>query len=312
MVMFVKVQAWWGLSMLHYNNMKRISILYFVFCILAIILSTYYILHTTNQIPPAFAQTSGTCSTNNTRAVVQGGLTSTSRIDISNNLVTNSGVCIIDPKAAFAPYKIPSYDELKSLYYTQAKTTASVTKQIPIGTGNEAFDESSIDLSGTKDNLYFINGYLTRRSGTIIPQDANQRVGVVFVEKDLSIQGNIGYPGGLVFIVKGNVNINQSVTQVDAVIISEGIICTAYDGSTCPSTNVTASPLVINGSLISLREPPTADPNASYIKFKRILDPSAANNNRNTPAEQINYQPKYLVILRNLMSDTIQRWSEIQ
>lgn len=34
---------------------------------------------------------------------------------------TETTKCIIDPKAAFAPFKIPSFDDLKSLYYTQKK-----------------------------------------------------------------------------------------------------------------------------------------------------------------------------------------------
>ena len=45
------------------------------------------------------------------------GLSTTPQLDGVFN--TTSGACIIDPKTAFAPFKIPTFDDLKSLYYTQ-------------------------------------------------------------------------------------------------------------------------------------------------------------------------------------------------
>lgn len=48
------------------------------------------------------------------------GLVTTPALPSGSNFNT-SGACIIDPKAAFAPFKIPSFDELKSIYYDQKK-----------------------------------------------------------------------------------------------------------------------------------------------------------------------------------------------
>lgn len=46
------------------------------------------------------------------------GLVSTPEIT-SNSKFGSTGACIVDPKAAFVPFKIPSFDDLQSLYYTQ-------------------------------------------------------------------------------------------------------------------------------------------------------------------------------------------------
>lgn len=168
----------------------------------------------------------------------------------------------------------------------------------------------NIPLSSTSDNIYNIkNGSLTI-SGDI-PGLTNNNVGVIFVEKDLFINPSSSQivrtvgNAGLVFIVKGNVYIAPTVTRVDAVIISQGTIYTAATDSPCSTSQVSESspgvliqPLTINGSLIALND-------TLPIKFCRSL----ADNTQ--PAEIINHQVKYLVILRNLISDTWQKWSEI-
>lgn len=269
----------------------RAIILLFLYLFLSIIPNS-------STLYPAFAQSSGSCSTTGT-AIATGLVTSPT---LGQDLVTSSGVCVIDPKAAFAPYKVPSYDDLKSLYFDQYKgpSTDKFTKNGGMGEG-----ELHGHLTSGKKLVYVtehvdINGTI---SGT--------NTGVVFVDSKLNLtppltqfiygDGN----SGIVFVVKGNVNIDPAITRIDAVIISEGTICTAADftdpaNPTCPAINVANSlQLVINGSLISLNE------NAP-IKFRRSL---AINT---IPAEKINHDVKYLVILRNLMSDTFQRWSEIQ
>lgn len=221
------------------------------------------------------------------------GLASTP--NLGNDLKkTTDSKCIVDPKAAFAPYKIPTYEDLKSLYYTQSKATklsSTNTNLAPITSTDDGkvfnYTTSTVNINGT----YNYNG-----------------TAIIFIDGNLNIDQNINDNSadkskGLVLVVKNNINIKQSVTQIDAVIISEGIICTAYTGSACLSATDTAtSPrLTINGSLISINS------NGSpAIKFRRRL----ADNS--DPAEKIIHQPKYLVILRNLMSDTLQKWSEVQ
>src|SRR3989344_203834 len=70
------------------------------------------------SVPSAKADLQTSCSTTSNRS---DGLVVTSRID--GSFGTSSEACVIDPdKAPFLPYKIPTYEDLKSLYYTQAKT----------------------------------------------------------------------------------------------------------------------------------------------------------------------------------------------
>lgn len=130
--------------------------------------------------------------------------------------------------------------------------------------------------------------------------------GIVFVKGNLTINtdiSNTSGTSGLVFVVKGNIIINPAVIRIDAVLISSSHIYTA--GSGCSHLNpVTASQLVVNGSLISLNQDP-----GTNIEFCRSL---AGTANSTTPAEVVNQQPKYPVILRNLYSDTLQKWTEIQ
>ncbi|MDD5416057.1 MAG: PA14 domain-containing protein [Candidatus Daviesbacteria bacterium] len=148
------------------------------------------------------------------------------------------------------------------------------------------------------DKLYHITGDLTVESNMTVG-----KTGIIFIDGNLSINTNLTHTSsnaGLVLAVKGDVTVNPSVTRIDAVIISSGKIYTAGSGCNHGSP-VTANQLVINGSLISL------DSNKN-IEFCRTL---GSNNNTTKPAELINNQPKYLVILRNLFSQTYQKWEEI-
>lgn len=38
----------------------------------------------------------------------------------------NTGKCVVDPITAFVPYKLPGFDELLSLYFTQSKLAPSL------------------------------------------------------------------------------------------------------------------------------------------------------------------------------------------
>lgn len=250
------------------------------------------------SLNPTYAQT--TYCTNSGTPVVQNGLVSTP--NLGQSLVNSSGVCIIDPKAAFAPYKVPGFDELKSLYFDQAKQIVSVTKHSPL-VGDKT--QADIPMTTGTDHLYYIKK--TTSSSTdgnlaIQGNPSGTQTGIIFVEGNLNIDLDLTYGSpttGLVFIVKGNVIINKNVTQVDAVIISSGTICTtAEDYTSCPASNTGAAQLIINGSLISLTD-------SAPIQFKRTL------SDNTQPAEKIIHQVKYVVILRNLISDTLQRWSEI-
>ncbi|MCL4365863.1 hypothetical protein M1437_01400 [Patescibacteria group bacterium] len=227
---------------------------------------------------------------------VQNGLISTP--NISSNFGNPLGQCIISDQASFVPYKIPAFDNLKSTYFDQSKLGTSQKITLP---GNQT--QSSINLS-TAEMVYWINkDQFTNGDLTISSNITVSNTGIIFVDGDLNITTNLTNTNnttGLVFVVKGNVNIDPIVTRIDAVIISSGIIYTA--GAGCSHSHLTPVPnnqqLIINGTLVAL------DANKD-IEFCRQL----ADNSQ--PAERIYQQPKYLAILRNIYSDTIQKWSEL-
>lgn len=234
------------------------------------------------------------------------GLVSAESISAGSTFSTSSGACVIDPEAApFLSFRLPGYEELVSLYFNQNRQPASVVTKHPPLSGD--LHQDSIPFGGTTDHLYKINGNLT-----ITGNNDGPNTGVVFVDGNLFFAGNYYYGSasltgpvsgtvGAVFVVQGNVYIEPTVTRIDAVIISSGKIYTASSStSPCGPNSVQSyganSSLTVNGSLVALDE-------TNNIQFCRKVSGLAG--------ETINQQPKYLVILRNLYSDTLQRWSEI-
>lgn len=265
------------------------------FPILTILL--FFILYTLYPIPytsPVFAQ-----CIQNPYPRIKDGLISTPAFSGTSNFGSNTGECVISNLASLIPDNVPTYDSLKSRYYTQTQATQSP----PNG---------GATISSPANNTVY---NYTNAAGVSVGPLTYTGTAVIFIDNSLSITGDItgSINGGLVFVVGGDVNIAQNVTTINAVIISSGTIYTA--GAGC-STNITpANKLTINGSLISIYkdQPQTfsctsASPPAGCpkINFCRTL-----NNNFN-PAEEIIIQPKYLVILKDLFADTVQKWSEIQ
>lgn len=226
---------------------------------------------------------------------VKSGLISTPKISV--NFGNPEGICVVDPKAAFAPQDIDPYEDLKSKYYTQSKAVkvlsiSTTLNSIASGDNGKVFNYTASEVTFNDTTEY---------TGTA----------VIFIEGNLTIKQNITTSDpkqGLVLVVKGNVNIDPAVKQIDAVIISSGTIYTAADFALIPpscgknSVNVGAATnaLTVNGSLVSLT--------GGSIVFCRILTDNSCDN---CSAEKINYQPKYLVIMRDLYSDNPPKWSEI-
>lgn len=213
---------------------------------------------------------------------------------------TSAGACVLDPKAAYFSFKIPSFDDLKVQFYTQAKNSTVVNKHAEVASP-ASLPGGKIALDSSDNHLYSFTDNVTITSNNNFTGNGN---GVIFVSRDLNIgpldQNQLTVPkeaAGLVLVVGDNVNIDSTVTRIDAVIISSGTIYTAGGGCTTSGTS-TSSTLTVNGSLISLnsRKP---------IKFCRKL-----TNNQNA-AELVNWQPKYLAILNNLFTSSFQKWSEI-
>ncbi len=223
------------------------------------------------------------------------------------------GTCVVDPKAAFISYKIPTYNDLKSIYFTQAKDNPlSFVNKNPVISGDAT--EAGIPMGGAEDQLFNITGNLN-----LSGNPSGTRTGVVFIDGNLNINTNslsdLTYGSdtspayGLVFIVGGDVNIAQSVRIVNAVIVSSGTICTAYDFTPptpfCPASAVpNLLDLTINGGLVSLDS-------TKSIKFMRSLGESGVKKDSSDPAENVNYKPKYLVILKEIFSSSLNKWTEV-
>ncbi|MBI2601173.1 hypothetical protein HYW42_04410 [Candidatus Daviesbacteria bacterium] len=221
-------------------------------------------------------------------------------------------ICVVDPeKAPFVPFKIPKYDDLKSIYFDQAKQPASFTKHESL-TGDK--NHNDISTAGSTSHLYHIkkttpfsaDGNLSIR-GNFLGDQTGTQTRVVFVDGDLNIgptPNNTFKHGdgqsGIVFVVKGDINIDKGMEEIDGVYISEGNICTSFNGISCDIVDIRVftSQLIVNGSLISLNP-------AKPIQFRRNLIDNTE------PGEKVITQVKYLVILKDIFSDTLQRWSEI-
>lgn len=214
--------------------------------------------------------------------------------------VGNQAICAVDPSSSYVPFKIPTYADLKSTYYDQAKTSASVTKQAQI-----SGDATQASFNFTSNTIAYVTGNLNLGGNPPAGQ-----TGLIFVGGNLNINSNYTYGGagsGTVFVVQGDVNIDQAVTTVNAVIISSGNVCTATQSGSCPVsvTNCGSTcQLTINGSIVTL------DP-TKPIKFRRSLGSSGGVNDDNTAGEKIQAQAKYLVIMRKMLASSIQKWTEI-
>lgn len=130
------------------------------------------------------------------------------------------------------------------------------------------------------------------------------KTGVIFVDGNLYINTNLENTNtktGLVFIVQGTIYINPGVDTINAFMISYGGFCSAWSGLECKDNLDSASQkqLTINGSVISLN--PTIAP--QFVRQKTTLT---------TASETINYQPKYLVILKDIFSRDLKIWQEVQ
>lgn len=219
----------------------------------------------------------------------EGLISATEGISGGSDTFGNTGqVCVINTQDAsyrdFNEATLPSYADLENQFYHLTRSAAKKTGNFSNG-----------ELPGfTGNGIYRHNGDLniSCKDSTCTGGSGAQ---VIFINGTLTITDNINYAAtdsssGLVFIVKDNINILSSVTNINAVLISSGIICTAYSGPGCLDGTQTTGQLTINGSLISLNKTPLASP---AILLRRNLA-----NNLNQPAEKINKQPKYLYILR--------------
>ncbi len=170
--------------------------------------------------------------------------------------------------------------------------------------------------------LYHIKGDLTVNSNITV-----NKTGAIFVDGNLYINTdltNTNPKTGIVFVVQGSIYIRRDVETVNAFLISHGKdassnditpFCSAWngtippnpDGSDCVDYPDPPDPdaalrqyLIINGSVISLNA--TLSP--QFVRRKVIRDTN--------PSETINFEPKYVIILKDVFSRDLKIWREIQ
>jgi len=202
--------------------------------------------------------------------------------------------CVTGSSAIYREWKVPTYLELEEQFYYNTKS------QPPIKKDPDTLPLNSQGILNFSTNPP--NGIYLKNSSLSVDGANGTGAQVIFVKGDLNILGNITYGAndpnsGLVFIVSGKININWPVTDINAVLISEGKICTAYDFSAPAASacrNQTTPPLKIYGSLISINKSDLSAPGEQAITFSRSLA-----NNLTSPAEEVIKQAKYLTILKN-------------
>lgn len=302
---------------------ERVSIILRVIA-LAIILPTLAIYYP----PPTEVNAQCSAVDSGTIRVSQGIISARDQTSFSPKLGPPNVYCVQGTRAVLPDWALIKYDELKTLYFDQAKTTVPT----PTFTKNKLTgDKTQANITGlsASDQLYWITSASSNRAATdndlTLDNDiTGNTTGVIFVDGDLIIKHDLVHndvTGGLVFVVQGRILISRSVRRVDAFLVSYGRklgatpandinvnpFCSAWDGVSSTNPNCEdglANPasqvrLTINGSVISL--------NAVMVpRFVRQKSDGLV------PAEIINYQPKYLVILKDIFSRDVKTWKEIQ
>lgn len=247
--------------------------------------------------------------------------------DTANGIVglgNPGGVCIVNNAAGFSQTDIPSFADFKQLFYLLPKslpnTVATKPKfnypaEIARDTTEADFNNTGGETAANGGNtVYSVHGNTTIGSGMTLQPSSTV---VIFIDGNLNINADIkqqvnnNKAVGIVFVVNGVVNVASSVVQIDAAILAYGdaapatgySICTSLEsGGNCPQSAAAVVPntqkLIVNGLLASL------DP-AEPIRFRRNLQ------NNTEAAEQVLYDPRYLVLLKDVFSQAKKIESEV-
>lgn len=228
---------------------------------------------------------------------------------IAAKFTNQEGTCVTELPAALPAHDIPTYDKLKLKFYDRA-ASGMPKAEVTVFPPNDV--SCANNFCGNK--LYYAAGNIdigTRSAPATTLTPTGTGAQVFFIGGNLDINQNLIYAdndqnSGLVFIVKGNIYIDHAVTRVNAVLISSGTLCTDSDSGTCPAGSASASrnQLTVNGSLISLGADDAGG--TTKLRLRRLLFDNSQ------PGEIINAQPKYLVILKDLLAEDLQIWAEAQ
>lgn len=224
----------------------------------------------------------------------------------SGNIIGTSGTtCVIDSGAPIDPTDLTkgyySYDALKTQFFDKASsavTKNTVTATVP-SFSLTALTASSPIFSASARQLWLVNGNITTVGSGDFDNTNGSVPALLFVNGNLDIDHNITYSNGIVFVVNGDITIEPSVTTLNAVLIAQGDICDySGDPKACANTTTDDNSLNVQGSLIDLQ-----DDTNTHIHLVR--DQSTGPSANTTPVEQINFDPQYLAILRQLMGQNL-------
>lgn len=161
-------------------------------------------------------------------------------------------------------------------------------------------DETKTEITSdlvSSDGIYYTTGNFEIDNQSI-PNDYDNNTfdQVVFIDGNLTISKDIDIDdtSTALFVVSGNVEIEKSVREVGIAIIADGYIDTAYDIEEGDSTQT----VELNGLY-----------HANEFLFKRTLQ---GTNNNDDPSETINYEPKYLMNLKDLFGNYTVQWKSIE
>lgn len=226
---------------------------------------------------PSLANAACEVQTDSTKTRANGLISAVSKA--ANKFKTATGVCVISPEADTGT--TDTYTSLKNTYFKSGKAYDGKVTYTVVAGGSSIGSISNLGAYAVN-----IQGDLTVNGNFA----ASGQPLVLFIDGNLNFTNNYTYGGattGTVFIVNGDVNIAQNVTQLLGVIISQGTIYTA--GAGCTKSNIQASPLGVNGSLINIGS------------GKTVFCRTQGDDNTNS-SENIVFRAKYLAIVADILS----------
>lgn len=165
-----------------------------------------------------------------------------------------------------------------------------VIRNAPTQQGKSYADYQSLTSAKTivsslqaTSGVYQINGDFTAtNSGMNGSFKTGNNKQIYFINGNLTIDSNVDVSNSsaVMFIVSGNVRIDKNVTSIEAAIVADGNMQTAYN----LSEGEPSATLVLNGVF-----------SANKFEFQRTLQ---GTNNSTDPSEEFHYEPRFLVDLK--------------
>ena len=186
------------------------------------------------------------------------------------------------------------FDSSESIYYGEIEppTDYDYQKFFDSARGTKTQLSTSDDLVSSSGIYYITGDYEVTKQK--IPNDYSSTNfdQIVFVDGNLRISNDleVDVSSTSLFIVSGDVEIDKSVENVNVAIFTDGTLYSAYnlgEGETCKTLNM-------NGVF-----------SANKMAFYRTL---LGQGNEKDPAENIVYEPKYIIKMAEYIGNNSIRW----